>query len=26
IGLISRRSYRQLVLSDGHLHGGLANE
>ncbi len=22
IGLISRRSYRQLVLSDGHLHGG----
>ncbi|POH43614.1 cell division ATP-binding protein FtsE, partial [Escherichia coli] len=25
-GLISRRSYRQLVLSDGHLHGGLANE
>ncbi len=26
IGLISRRSYRQLVLSDGHLHGGPANE
>mgnify|MGYP002344086991 FL=1 len=26
IGLISRRSYRQMVLSDGHLHGGLAHE
>jgi cell division transport system ATP-binding protein len=23
IGLISRRSYRMLTLSDGHLHGGL---
>jgi cell division transport system ATP-binding protein len=22
IGLISRRSYRMLTLSDGHLHGG----
>jgi hypothetical protein len=22
-GLISRRSYRMLTLSDGHLHGGL---
>jgi len=24
IGLISRRSYRMLSLSDGHLHGGLS--
>jgi hypothetical protein len=23
LGLISRRSYRMLTLSDGHLHGGL---
>ena len=26
LGLISRRSYRMLTLSDGHLHGGLAGE
>ena len=26
IGLISRRSYRMLTLSDGHLHGGEARE
>ncbi len=26
LGLISRRNYRMLTLSDGHLHGGLAGE
>ncbi|MGU0171615.1 hypothetical protein ACVXG8_09205 [Escherichia coli] len=26
INLISRRSYRMLTLSDGHLHGGVGHE